>query len=43
MDILMVLMMASLRDYCLDFYWDIPMEKRLDPMKASNWDPMMVK
>ena len=43
MDTLMVLMMASLRAYCLDFYWDLPVAKRLDLMKESNWYLMMVK
>ena len=38
----MVLMMASLRSYCLEFYWDLPMKKRLDLMKASNWNLLMV-
>ena len=34
MDPLMVLMMASLRDYCLEVHWDILMVKYLDLMKA---------
>ena len=36
MDPLMVLMMARLRDYCLEVHWGILMAKFLALMKASN-------
>ena len=40
---LMVIMMVSLRDYCLKNSWDLLMVKFWTLMKASNWDYLMVK
>ena len=40
---LMVLMMASLRDYCLKNNWDILMVKCLALMKSPKGDFMVVK
>ena len=34
---------GKLEGLLLGFYWDLPMAKRLDLMKASNWYLMMVK
>ena len=42
MDTLMVLIMASLRDYYLDTHWDLPIVKCLDMMKAPKWYYLMV-
>ena len=36
MDPLMVLITESLRDYCLDVYWDIMMVNFLDTERAST-------
>ena len=43
MDPLMVLMMESLSDYCLETHWDLLMIKCLALIDASNWYIMMVK
>ena len=43
MDHLMVLMMASFRDYCMETHWDILTVKCMDMMMESNWDLLMVK
>ena len=43
MDPLVVFMMASLSDCFLEAHWDILMVKCLSPMKAQNWDDLMVK
>ena len=39
----MVLMMASLRAYCLEVHWNLLKVKYLDLMKALNWDQLVVK
>ena len=39
----MVLMMAILRSYYLDTYWDLPMVKYLGLIKVLSWDYLMVK
>ena len=42
MDSLMVVMMESLRDYCMETHWDILKVRCMALMKASNWDVLMV-
>ena len=37
MDPLIVLMMSSLRGYCLETNWNLLMVNCMAPMKASNW------
>ena len=39
----MILIVGSLRDYCLETHFDIQMVDRLALMKASNLDYLMVK
>ena len=43
MELLMVLMMARFRYYCMETHWDILTVKCMNLTKESNWDVLMVK